>query len=268
MSVAALEARWAAFLAKIEARFAEIMAESAAGCAALLAHAGGDVVPLSNAWSAMRGRAIELQAKVTDTWTDTVEAQFHAIAAYEAAERARARGDALRDAMEIELERVEITIFADALRSLLQLAKAEQVQLSCSQCAGELPLPAEPLLAAIDLPCRFCGGLNTVEPGPRARSAAALGHYLWNEACWELWLARHRADEAVRRARTPTLEQLRTWEAAEIAYWSAWLRARARQLPATAADFDKELRGRTHQLYMQLEREPAWFKAGAKRAIS
>jgi hypothetical protein len=262
----ALDARWDGFLSKIRARFEEIMRESEEGCAALLQHTGGDTVPVSNAWQGMRMRALGLQSKVSDTWSESVQDQYHAISAYQAADAAWARAEAQRDWMEVELERIETKIFADGLRSLLTDAAREQAALRCSQCAGELALPGF-LLGTIDINCRHCGALNTVEPGPRARMGAALGHYLWQEACWPLWLARRAAEQAVKDARTPSLAQLQAWELAEIQYVTAWLQERAKSMPNTAKDFDVELVGRTHQLYMSLEREPAWTAAGSPRRV-
>ncbi|HLT36825.1 MAG TPA: hypothetical protein VK034_11075 [Enhygromyxa sp.] len=265
MSADALDARWDGFLAKIRERFDELMRESEAGCAELLKHTGGDTVPLSNAWQGMRMRALGLQSKIGDTWSESVQDKFHEIEAYDRADAAWARAEAVSDQIEIDLERIETKIFADALRSMLSMAAQEQAALRCSQCGAELPVGV--VLAVTEVNCRHCGALNTIEPGPRARMAVALSHYLWQEACWPKWLARWQAENAAKRARNVTLAQLQAWEAAEIDYWTAWLHERAKLMPNTARDFDKELRGRLHQFYGSLEREPAWFKAGAPRRV-
>lgn len=265
MSADALDARWDGFLAKIRERFDELMRESEAGCAELLRHTNGDTVPLSNAWQGMRMRALGLQSKISDTWSESVQDKYHEIEAYDRADQAWARAEAVSDQIEIDLERIEIKIFADALRSLLAIAAQEQAALRCSQCGAELPIGV--VLDATDVNCRHCSALNTVEPGPRARMGVALSHYLWQEECWPKWLVRRRAEQAVKQARTPTLAQLQAWEAAEIDYWTAWLNERAKLMPNTARDFDKELRGRLHLFYVELDREPAWFKAGSPRRV-
>ncbi len=271
MSIDALDARWDGFLAKLRERFEEVMAESQAGCAALLHQTGGDTMPVSNAWTAMRMRALGLQSKVEETWSAQVQDQFIAAGASSAQlDRALARGEALRDWMEVEVERVEIEIFASASRSLVQLAEAEQAQLRCSQCGAVLLGPGTSIrvtLRAIDLACSHCRSLNTIEPGPRARMAEAMAHYFWREATWDAWLAKHEAERAHRKARGTTLALLQAWERAELGYWRAWLGERAKLMPGVEKDFDKDLIGRMRQFYDSLEREPAWTKAGRPRQI-
>jgi hypothetical protein len=266
MSADAIDARWDGFLSKIRERFDELMRESEAGCAALLVQTGGDTTPLSNAWTGMRMRALDLRAKISTTWSEQVQDKFHEIEAYGRADAAWARAQKLDDEFEIELERIETKIFADALRSLLQMAAAEQAELRCSQCGAELPTNV--VFEAIDVNCRHCSALNTIEPGMKARMGVAMGHYLWAEKCWPQWLARHRAEQAVKRAREVSLAQLQAWEQAEIEYWSAWLRERATLMPNTARDFDKELRGRLYQFYGSLDREAVWRKAGSPRRLA
>ena len=265
MTADALDTRWNGFLTKIRARFDDLMRESVAGCAALLEQTGGDTVPVSNAWQGMRVRALGLQSKIGDTWSDSVQDKFHDIEAYKRADAAWRRAEDLSDAIEVELERTETSIFADATRRLLTMAAAEQAALRCSQCGAVLPAPVA--LRAIELACPHCRSANTVEPGPRARMAEAMAHHIWREACWSQWLAKHHAERVAREARTASLAQLQTWEGAEIDYLSAWLRERATLMPDTTASLDKELRGRLHQFYQGLEREAAWRDAGSPRRV-
>lgn len=262
----ALDARWDGFLSKIRARFDELMRESTAGCAALLVQTGGDPTPVSNAWQGMRMRALDLHSKVSDSWSDQVQDKYHDEEAYDQADAAWARAEALLDEFEIRLEQIETKIFADAIRSLLSMAAVEQAQLRCSQCGAELEHPVS--LQTVDVSCRHCGALVTIEPGPRARMAEAMSHYLWREACWPQWLAKHQAEKAAREARTATLAQLQAWELAEIEYWTAWLGERAKLLPNTRTELDKELRGRLHMFYQDLERQGAWKQAGSPRRIN
>jgi DNA-directed RNA polymerase subunit RPC12/RpoP len=262
----ALDVRWDGFLAKIQERFDELMRESEAGCAALLVQTGGDTIPLSNAWQGMRMRALALREKVSDSWHGQVQDKYHDAEAYDAADAAWARAEALLDDLEVRLEQIETKIFADAIRNLLSMAAAEQAHLRCSQCGAELEHAVS--LQTLDVSCRHCGALVTIEPGPRARMAEAMSHYLWNEACWPQWLARRRAEHVVREARTATLAQLQAWEQAEIEYLTAYLGQRAKLLPNTANQLDKELRGRLHQFYQSLDREVAWKQAGSPRRIT
>jgi DNA-directed RNA polymerase subunit RPC12/RpoP len=261
----ALDVRWDGLLSKIRERFDELMRESVVGCAALLVQTGGDPTPVSNAWQGMRMRALALRSKVSDSWSDQVQDKYHDIEAYDRADAAWARAEVLLDDLEIELEQIETKIFADAIRSLLQMAAVEQAQLRCSQCGAQLEHAVT--LQSIDVSCRHCGALVSLEPGPRARMAEAMSHHLWREACWQQWLTRHRAEDAVRRARTATLAQLQAWEQAEIEYLTAYLGERAKLMPHTAGELDKELRGRLHMFYQSLDNELVWKQAGSPRRI-
>lgn len=266
MSIEALEARWDGFLSKARERFEAVMNESLEGCAALLQQTGGDTITASNAWTGMRLRAITLAGKIEETWSQQVQDQF--IAADTPTGRLDAnfaKAEALRDWMDIEIERVEIKIFADGLRSMLESARAEQAELRCSQCGAELPIGLS--LRTVEVNCSRCGALISVEPGPRARMAEALGHYLWREATWELWLKKNAAESASKRARGTHLHLLQAWELAELEYLSAWLRERAKLMVGAEKEFDKDLIGRMRQFYVDCEREAVWTKAGRPKQI-
>lgn len=266
MSIDALEARWDGFLSKARERFEAVMNESLEGCAALLRQTGGDTLTISNAWTGMRLRAIGLAGKIDETWSQQVHDSF--LAANAPSGRVDAnygKGQALRDWMDIEIERVEIAIFAEALRSMLDMARAEQAELRCSQCGAELPIGLS--LRSVEVGCSRCRSLNTIEPGPRARMAEALGHYLWREATWELWLRKHAAEQACKRTRGVQLELLQAWERAELEYLSAWLRERAKLMAGAEREFDKDLIGRMRQFYVDCEREVVWTKAGRPKQI-
>lgn len=266
MSIEVAEARWNGFLGKVRERFEAVMQESLAGCAALLQQTGGDTQTAGNAWTGMRLRALQIASKIEETWSQQVQDLLIASGAPSARIDANfAKGEALRDWMEIEIERVEITIFADAIRTLLDMARVEQAALRCSQCGGELDFALT--LRSVELPCSRCASLITIEPGPRARMAEALAHYLWREATWDAWLAKQAAERACRRTRGVQLERLRAWERAELEYWTAWLRERAKLMAGAERDFDKDLIGRMRQFYVDCEREAVWTKAGRPKQI-
>lgn len=266
MSIEATEARWQGFLTKVRERFEEIMQESRVGCAELLRHTAGDPQTVGNAWTGMRLRALALGSKISDTWSQQVhDALLDAGAAAARVDANYERGEQLRDWMEIEAERTEIAIFADAIRTLLELARDEQAELRCSQCGGELALGLT--LRAVELPCSRCGALIDVEPGPRARMAEALAHYVWREATWQQWLARRAAEQACKRTRGVQLERLQAWERAELEYWSAWLIERAKLMKGAEREFEKDLVGRMRQFYVDCEREAVWTKAGRPKQI-
>jgi DNA-directed RNA polymerase subunit RPC12/RpoP len=266
MSIDATEARWQGFLTKIRERFDEIMQESRVGCAELLRQTGGDPQTVGNAWTGMRMRALALASKISDTWSAQVhDALLDAGASAQRVDANYERGEALRDWMEIEAERTEIAIYSEAIRALLDMAREEQAALRCSQCGAELSLPLT--LRGVELPCARCGSLIDVEPGPRARMAEALAHYLWREATWQQWLNRRAAEQACKATRGVELARLQAWERAELDYWSAWLHERAKLMAGAEREFEKDLVGRMRQFYVDCEREAVWTKAGRPTQI-
>jgi hypothetical protein len=260
-------ARWDGFLAKIKDRFAQIMDESRQGCAALLQHTGGDPTAMSNAWTGMRSRALDLQAKIDDTFSAQVEPAFEdADAPGAITDRERDKGRALRHWMERECERTEVEIFAAAGRELLGRGRAEQGDgFSCTQCGGRLPLPES--FQAVDVKCPYCGTLVTYEPGSRLRLAAGFTHYLARAETWDGWIAWQDAERRLHDQREPRIEHFKALERAQVEYWRAYLAAQARWLPDRLPALEADLRGKMRQWYDSVHHEKAWIAAGRPREI-
>lgn len=264
---AAVVARWDAFLAQIHERFRGVMQEAREGCPALLEQANFDPLPMGNAWSAIEMRAKQLETKIEETWSGQVERAFDESGAPpQVIAQERWKGDALRTAIEVERERTRIKIYADAGRRFYERATSEGGRtFPCSRCGAPIEVPFT--FRALNLPCTHCTTVNGFEPGTNMRMGEICVHPLCEEASWDRWLAMHRAEATWRTTRDTTIEILKTWERAQLAFWHAYLSARIRFLPDTAKDFDKDLRGRMAHFYDRMEREGPWIRAGRPRDL-
>jgi hypothetical protein len=261
--------RWEAFLAQVKERFLAIMHEAREGCPQLFEQVGYDPVPMGTAWGAIDRRASDLESKIEDTWDKQVDAAFeNAGAPPLVIEQERMKGEALRDFIGLERDRNRIAIHADAGRVLFQRAISElERPFACTQCGAPLEVPFT--FRALNLRCPYCSAVNGFEPGMRMRYGEILIHPLCEEAAWNEYVAMRQADSAVRRTRSDemTIDLLKRQEHAQIAFWRAYLGARARYLPDTAQAFEADLRGRMRAFYESMEREGAWIRAGRPRDL-
>lgn len=264
MSIERIDGRWNQFLVGARERFEEVLTESINDCMQLV-EADHDPRTVVRAWTAMRIRAFGFAAKVENVWDSQVREQYESRAAHERAAAAEARVVALGDWMELELRRAETGLLATLARRVLAEAEAEPHR--CRSCAADLGLDHGLVLESIEPSCPRCGASNPIEPSSRARLALEFAPHLWHEACWDAWVAKHQAELLVQRAPELTLAKLKAWEQAEIEYRCAWLRERAKLLPAAVAESDLELRRHLEQFYASLEQEHVWIRAGRPRAL-
>ena len=263
----ALNARWDGFLKSIKDRFDQIMQESKDGCAQLLADSDYDPIPMGNAWSAMERRAKELSTKVDETWRQQVEPKLEeAGAARPSIEEQSRKGDALRDWMELEIERTRIAIYCQCARDVAAMdARAESHP--CKSCGAPLAVPHT--FRVVNVPCAHCRTVNEYEPGTRTRYVeASCIHSLCQEAAWNEFVAMHQAERRFKDTRPPrALALIQSWEQAQIAYHRKYLTARLQYLPDQAPSFGKDLAGRMEHFYVYgVNSEVAWIDAGRPRA--
>ena len=265
----ALVQRWDGFLKNIKERFDQIMQESLEGCAQLLRDSSYDPIPMGNAWGAMERRAKELSTKVDETWRQQVEPKFEeaGVARPMIDEQSR-KGEALRDWMELEIERTRIQIYCSAAREVAELDKRERTGgYPCKQCGAPLTVPHT--YRVVNVPCAHCRTVNEYEPGTRTRyTEASCLHSLCQEAAWSEYVAMQEHERSVRRTRPPrTLQQLQAWEQAQIAYHRKYLTRRLDWVPDQAPSFAKDLAGRMEHFYVYgINSEVAWINAGRPRA--
>jgi phage FluMu protein Com len=264
----ALIARWDGFLKNIKERFDQIMQESRDGCAQLFAESNYDPIPMGNAWSAMERRAKELSTKIDETWRQQVEPKFEeANVARPIIAQQSQKGDAMRDWMELEIEKTRIGIYCKCARDVAEVeARERQGGVPCKQCGAPLAVPHT--FRVINVPCAHCRTINEYEPGTRTRyTEASCLHSLCQESAWSEYVAMHEAERAYKRARPSTLQHIQTWEAAQIAYHRKYLTTRLQYLPDQAPSFAKDLAGRMEHFYVYgVQNEAAWIQAGRPRA--
>ncbi len=264
----AVIARWDGFLNQIRERFVGIMNEAREGSAGLIQDPDFNPIVLGNAWTGIESRVRELRGKIDDTWRAAVEAKFEESGMPRGAiEAQREKGVALEDWIETESERARIGVYCDLSRSLIEAAKKSLADgVPCKECGAALPLAFT--FRAVNVRCNHCGSVNTYEPGTNIRLIEAMGvHPLSEEAAWSEKLQLTAAERTLRRARPETIEVLRNYERAQIAYWHAYLTFRARLLPELAPAFDKDLRGKMAHWYQNMEHNGVWAKAGKVRAL-
>lgn len=263
----AVAARWDGFLNQVRERFVAILREAQEGCPQLLEQADFDPIPMGNAWTAIDLRCTQLASKVEDTWHGQVESAFEQAGASGAVlEHERRKGEAVTDWMEVEREKTRVGIFASAGRAFYQRAAAEHGRpFACTRCGAPLQIPFT--FRALNVTCPHCTTVNGFEPGTRMRMGETFVHSVCEEAALPQLVALKQADRALRRARPTTLAHLQAYEHANIAFWHAYLSARVRLLPDTAAAFDADLRGRMRHVYDAFEREQAWIRAGRPRQL-
>jgi hypothetical protein len=147
---------------------------------------------------------------------------------------ARRAGEDLWHSLEDKREVVGQRVFADAARRLHEMAEA----------AG----------ADRDL---------------RLRLAIAFGaHAVASCAAESEWLAMRATERAVRAVRPPcSIALLKEWERTQIAYWTVYVRARAKFEPAMS-NIALEVSSRMEAWYhYTAEHEQEWVRAGRPRAI-
>jgi hypothetical protein len=116
-------ARWDAFLAQIAERHTAVRTEAEVNARIFINQIarGGDYQPLSHQWMAIENRLRELETKIIDTWNekvdDAITGEGHSTAERD---RQRAKGQALKDALDDARCELEPRIFAELARARAQ----------------------------------------------------------------------------------------------------------------------------------------------------
>jgi len=263
-------ARWDGVLAEIAERHRHVLAAGEAVARQLVVGAagGGDYQPVVQQVAAVEARLQEVEAKIEETWRgqidDAIVAEGHDAAVREAQ---FARGRVLRHALDDARDELRTRVFAELARRRQAHALAQHQPVPCRRCGALLVTALG--FHAVDLTCPTCRAVTLWQPPELMLSAATLGaHAVAQEAALPEWRAMRAAERALHAVRPPRpLAPLQAYERAQLAYWRAYLKARARFEPALARDPELEIRKRMEQWYVySAEFEDAWVAAGRPRS--
>lgn len=266
--VATVLQRWQQFLQQLEERFQSVLAEVEEASSMLLVQDEDEPGAVAAAWSQAHGQAVDLAICMADAWTDQFEPRLRSYgAASNVLSSARTQLAIVHDRMEVELEQTRLRVFAETSRiRWVRALRDAPSQLGCSCCGARQPIPAT--FGPTEVACPSCGARIDYCPTERVLAlAGSCVHALCEEAAWEAWLAMRRAEHGLHAAPYETLELLRAYEQAQIAYWHAYLQTRVALLPYTAASFSDDLRNQLQPWYQQVEHRPAWARAGCPRTL-
>jgi hypothetical protein len=261
-------ARWDAFLGQIEERHKSVRAEAEGSARAFIAQvaAGGDYMPLSHQWSAIQNRLQDLETKIIDTWHEKVDdAIMDEVNSTDERDRQRAKGEALKHALDDARCELEPHLFAELTRARWQHAQAQHRPTACSSCGAQLAAPIA--FRHYEMPCA-CGARTMIAPSELVSSVASIGtHSIAQEAANAEWRAMRYAERAMHAQRPPySIESIKAYERAQIAYWFKYLSVRSQFEPELARDPAMEVRSRMEQWYtMFADHDHTWVAAGRPR---
>ncbi len=240
--------RWDAFLEKTKARAVELMAEASGACVRNVAEGDCNPNTVLAGWDAIARRTTDLGGKVYDAWGAQVRAAMEGAGVTgERLEAERAKGDALRDWIELEVERTLLAVRCELARETIKREAAEARDVhTCTQCGAPLPLPI--VFITTNVTCTHCRAINEYVPGTRTRMLA--GHCMYDLpqlVAWPEYVVMTQAERAC--GRSPSDHAKRTLEGAKLIYHRKFLCARVELLPDEGGSFEAELRRATGAFY-------------------
>ncbi|MCZ6602139.1 MAG: hypothetical protein O6952_03955, partial [Planctomycetota bacterium] len=241
----------------------------------------------SNAWTAIRQRVIDVSAKIDDTWSEKVEEALEdAGIEGKALWRQEKKGSDLEDSIELEMQKTEVKVFADAARKIFDEARNILAKdFLCTQCKAKLEVP-EQFFRSVHVTCQYCTTVNTFEPGGKVRAVEHFcTHHLCSETAWDEYVAMFEAEKVVRDAHRrldemsdderealeeaaeesggpepgdSTLAELKVQETATRAYWTSYLKKHVEIIPEYEENFERELAARLKPFYETMADHDVW----------
>jgi RNase P subunit RPR2 len=257
--------RWDDFLGKIEERYNALIAEAIAGSRDLFNDTEFNLVPVSQAWSAIRAQVLSLQRKIDDTWSSQVEAAFeNAGIDYTVADKHRNKGFALSEKIETDYDRRYVLAMGDLAKTMFEKASVEATKtFPCKNCGTHLEPPKHVFRSAY-IVCPSCNMSNTYEPGGLLRSAE---HFCSDALSTVSAMAERdamvRLEKSVNRLSSDaiTLQHLKAWETATMTFWKKYLTARIALIPEFEKEYDADLNAAMKRFYDDVSRYPQWQSA-------
>ena len=235
--------RWAVFLDKVRGRLREIFAEADGAYRDVFAVDVIDGTAMSGVSSALKARLQQLSSKVEDSWSKIDEEIDQAgedldgnvVARFSATQRRL--GEALRREIDHQTEDFIVRHEAERERQVAARAAEEaKVPLPCGRCGAALTRPIHH--TPVNITCAHCGSVTTATPGSASAQYGAIARAF--EAALPQWHALQDAEDAWHLLRHKTEDDLRRFEAATRAYWTAFAAARGNFEPGWTA---KEVQG-------------------------
>lgn len=230
----AVIARWDGFLDKTRTRARDLLAEASGACKRTIDGGESDANVVFAGWEAVAHRTTDLANKVIETWNaQVVGAMEGASVTGDRLETERAKAGALRDWIELEIERTRLAIRCDLARETLEREAAEaSADHPCTRCGAPLDVPL--VFITTNVTCRHCRAIVEYVPGTRTRMVA--GHCIWDLPEMTAWPEYAVMKEAERAG------DKRALEAARLVHTRKLLTTRAELLPDQAATFESDLR--------------------------
>lgn len=169
----ALAARWDGFLKKIEQRYFEVLEQASAPIDDVINNLQFDTIVINNILQGLKNQTVTQLTEKMEGAVRKMDGEMDATGVSRDFKwRERNKVGILRNWMEVEFQKFEISLFARAARKILENVKAhidEKKMHRCTQCGAELPIKVFSFMA-VNLKCDSCGSVNTYQPDDRIRA--------------------------------------------------------------------------------------------------
>jgi hypothetical protein len=169
----ALATRWDGFLKKIENRYYEVLEQTSAPLDDVIAGLQYDTVIITNITNGLKNQTVtQLTEKMEGAMSKMEGEMDKAGVSRDFKWRERNKINILKNWMEIEYAKFEVSLFARAARQILENVKKhidEKKLHRCTQCGAELPINVYSFMA-VNMKCESCGSVNTYQPDDRVRA--------------------------------------------------------------------------------------------------
>jgi len=228
-------ARWASERQAIAARFGAVLDEAVHASRSLMDSATTDMIPLTQAWGAVEHQLHQARSAVDEAWDRALDELDELDVPHEVSERAGAERDIAGGELEIAYWTAYRQAMAAATQPLLERALAMDAGgHPCANCGATLD-SVRPVSASLNVACAYCGGVNSIHPGPALRAFAASGAAFIAEAhALPAWQRLRRAELAIdsyRNTKDVPMALLEAFDAAAKDYWSTRFGVEAELVP-------------------------------------